>query len=63
MLAIFQTAAPSVKALWFAPVSRDGRHCRFSQPLQASTPGLRRAQTSAAAQLRDSFAAFVIGLI
>jgi hypothetical protein len=43
--------------------SHGGKQCRFFRPLQASTLGLRRAQTSAAAQIGDSVSAFFIGLL
>lgn len=36
-----KTKRPRVRALWFSAVSRDGGHCRFFRPLQASTPGLK----------------------
>ena len=58
-----QSAAPSVEGALDSSVSRDGWHCRFFRSLQTSTPGLKRAQTLAAAQLGDSVAAFFIGLI
>lgn len=50
------------------PAPADVHACRYLPGVPrnfrraASTPGLRETQTLAAAQLRDSFAALVIGL-
>ena len=58
----WKNKTPSGEGVLVFAVSHDGGHCRFFRPLQASTPGLRRAQTLAAAQLGDTVAAFFIGL-
>lgn len=54
---------PSVTRLWFVAASRGGQHLQVLPVAADLHPRPQETQTSAAAQLRDSFAALVIGLI
>ena len=53
---------PSVTRLWFVAASRGGQHLQVLPVAADLHPRPQETQTSAAAQLRDSFAALVIGL-